>query len=346
MSNASILNQILNIPILVMPQSTLIGYVNCDTADLIVTIDLFPIVYSIGLILNTLCSIIFYRIAFTDKRQKEESNKMFEIYFYKSLNDTFLFFINMFSSFYFCYSCDAKYSLLMSIWYILFNFYLTLILELNSTYLEVLATLDRYLTINPQLKQRIKIFNSKHFYLVYMIILLFFSMAFYIHKFFEYNIIHTISNSTVKYQVVSSDFTKTNLDKDLKYIHVILRDMLGISMLFTLNILILKTMHTIFKNKKKIKNLKEKSIEDAEKRTTQMVVMSNVIFIIGHTPICLYYFQISYLNNITCFYNFTRANLFLSYSVDFFIYFGYNKRFRDKLFNIMKSTQYQPSVSH
>ena len=313
---------------------TLNKAISCDRGELILTLYLFPIIFLFGLVLNIVCTVIFYRITFQNTR-KQDTNKMFEIYFYKSLNYSLVFLSNIFSPLYYCSSCESRYYLVMQIWYIVFHQYFLVLLGTYSAYLEILATLDRFLIFKPNIKERISILKSKHFYRNLMIILFIFCIGFYTHRLLDYKINSTLSNNTYRYEISLTGLSKTDLQKAFKIIHTILRDIIGISLTIIMSIIILKTMRIIIQNKKLVMNKSnEDKISNTEKQNTKMVVITNIVFIIGRTPICIYNFLLGSNLELCLFYNLSRFFLYFSYSIDFFIYLGFNKKFRNNLHEI------------
>ena len=70
-----------------------------------------------------------------------------------------------------------------------------------------------------------------------------------------------------------------------------------------------------------------------------MVMIENTAYLFFHSQIILSYLKIKYFENISCFKNLVKANVYVSYLIYFFLYFGFNKKFRKTFFNIIKPTK-------
>ena len=125
---------------------------NSDEILAIIQNYFYPVIYFSGSILNILCVVVFWLILFS-KNEKNYSKDIFEISFCKSLNDSLLFICNIFSPFFYCNQCLSKDSMVMHIWNIGFNLYLTRVFELVSIYLEILATCSLLFLLNPSLNR-------------------------------------------------------------------------------------------------------------------------------------------------------------------------------------------------
>ena len=305
---------------------------NCDEASTIMQIYFYPIMYMSGSILNVLSVIVFYLIVFCKKERDPSQNHIFEILFYKSLNDALLFIFNIFSVFYYCSSCESRYYFVLQIWKIVIDMYFTRVFELVSIYLEIFATFNLLLLLNASFNHYCKIFSYRNFYRIAMIVILVFSIGLYCFRFFEFKIVTSFSNATLKYDSKLTGFEKTISYNVLRLIHTNLRDLIGIIALLILNGLIIKTFQNIIKNKKHIiynvKNYAIKKLIKSKRRLVKMKIITNILNIFFHLPICFFHLQSDLLFNITCFQDIARTFLKFSYLMGFIFYFIYNKVFR------------------
>ena len=326
----------------------LLDKVDCDNITSIMTIYIFPTIFLIGFILNTLNGFVFYHMEF--KNRQRNPNQMNYVFFFRSIHNILFSCSKIWSPFYNCLFChnNLNNSWIMQFWRIVFNNYLGFLFEFNSSYLEVLATFERYFIIKPKLKEQISILKSKYFIKITMIILFLFSIIYYISFIFGYEIKKSLINNTYGYGYQLTNFGNSSLFRGFEYGHVIIRDLIPILILIVLNILILMEMRVIMRNKKKLTTGNKKTIVNAEKKNTLMVFMTNIMLMIGHIPIFFHHmhFSIFYYYSETCFVSTVRLYLYLSYSLDFFIFMLFNKNFRRKFFDLIKSKKYQQRATH
>ena len=215
------------------------GSSNCDRTRSFLDLYADPCIYFLGSILNTCNAIVFYLILSSNKTKNENSKSLFVILYFKSLNDALLFIGNMFSIFYYCGSCESRNSLVMQIWYIVFQDYLTRVTEFFSICLEILISLDLLLSINTSLKNQLSILKYKYFNQIYMILFLVFSIGFYSFRFFVFKIESIVSNGTLSYRTEPNGLDKSSLIKSLEIIHAASRDLVEMIILIILNFLII-----------------------------------------------------------------------------------------------------------
>lgn len=126
-----------------------------------------------------------------------------------------------------------------------------------------------------------------------------FCAVFYIHRIFSFQIIYLNETSYVGYKLINSPSFYTDLDKNLRFAHTIIRDIMGVILIFLGNILIFSTMkRTLSKKEKVVKNV---GSEKREREISKMVIMSGGMFIIGHTPIFVFYLPGNLFKNFPCF---------------------------------------------
>jgi hypothetical protein len=289
-----------------------------------------PVVSGFGIVTNLFSSIVFYRIL---KYEKVNSN-MFKYLFFKAINDFIQFFVQIFSPVYFCEACNNGKSLLGTVWYIGFYYYIETINELASAWLETLATFDCLCFIN----NRFKFVTSKIFAIVVITGLHAYSAVFNLFWIFCFEIKSTISGL---YKIETTLFCKSKYGEYLKYIHTIQRDLIVLILIVILNILILiKVKKTILKKKLLLseKSRTSSAIADqtqqsnskrAEKNSETMIVLIGANYFIGHVGILIYYLPFPAPQQFwSCFYNINLMLFGASYSFSNLIYYVFNNIYR------------------
>lgn len=324
----------------------------CTRLILPINVYVYPILNSTGILLNTFSAITFLAII-KNKTMIKNQGFMFHYLFIRSINDGCLFLASMFSVIYFCENeCALSKSYIAQLWYIWIFFYFTCVTELYSTILEILATFDRLLIIHQYFK-KFKFYKTKLFFILVNVISLAYCLTFYIHRLFELRIESSIlSNQTNSriYRTVYTEFYFTNLDINMRFMHSLVRDLVGISLILVANILIFINIRKALLTKEKMVHNKEHrgNIEHREKEVSIMVLMTGTVFIVGHTPIFFYYLPVNlFQNNQECFFEIFRLVLLLSYWVGFFFYYYSNLIFRKNFHAILfKCLKKSPSVNN
>ena len=121
-----------------------------------------------------------------------------------------------------------------------------------------------------------------------------------------------------------------HISQNMRLFNVIMRDFISTVLIMLLNILILFSMKKSLGNKKLISQTFKSNAK--ERQVTFIVLLNGLKFVIGHTPIFIYYLDIEPLKKITCFYDFSRFMVIFSYWFGFFLYYIFNRQFR-KIFN-------------
>ena len=314
--------------------------INCDNAGSFLQTYVYPVIYYIGSIFNILCAIVLYLIVISKKKQNENSKNLFEILFAKSLSDSLLFTGNIFSVFYYCNSCDTKYSLVMQIWNIAGNIYLTRVTEFYSINLEILASLELLLSVNSSIKSYISILKHKYFYRALIVVFLPISFGLYTFLLFEKKIVSSHLNGSLIYSTKLTEFGNSNLLQTFELIHIICSKLIQISTLIVLNFFLIRSFEKMIHSKYMLTNnlINKSSVRKLQKsnmRRNVMIIITNLSCIIFHASICIYHMQFYYAMKITCFRDFSRTALKLHYLTGFFVYLNFNRKFRQKIFKTL-----------
>ena len=299
-----------------------------------------PVISGFGIVTNLFSSIVFYRIL---KYEKASSN-MFVYLFFKAINDFVQFLVQILSPVYFCEACNNGKSLLGSIWYIGFYYYIETINELASAWLETLATFDCLCFINS----RFKFINSKIFAITVITSLHVYSAFFNLFWIFCFEI---KSNMSGLFEIETTKFCGSKFVQYLKYIHTIQRDFIVLILIVIFNILILvKVKQAIWKKTllfgEKSRNssaltepTQQANGKRAEKNSETMIVLIGVNYFIGHVGILVYYLPFSAPPQfLSCFYDINLMFFYLSYIFSNFIFFFFNKVYQKhakRLFEII-----------
>lgn len=289
----------------------------------------------IGSILNLLCIIGFLNIK--EIRHQSKTN-LFRYLLGKSIVDSYNVIRNSIFSSVFCRPDDCfltKYYIACNISLVINN-YIGRVTLLMSILLELAANFNRYRVIT----NKFTFFDKISIHLKILIIV-FYCFAFYIYIFFQENCLIPneliLSNETMSYYIYVTNFTNTNLGIVLKFMHTFVRDVVCIILIMVLNILILIFMRQSFKRKRELapntpssaaKIEQNRKLEKSENNLTYMILTSSLINILGHMVLFINLLPIDSIKYNSCFNSVAPFLLYFSYSINFFVYYFFNKNFK------------------
>lgn len=290
---------------------------------------------SIGVILNALCLFVFTKIILKSKSDV----RIFIYLLFKTLFDILTLMHRCINPIFNCKTCYWYTYYITNLFSIIMGDYLKFVFPFCSILCELFSVLERYLCINSNSKiSLIKKVPSKFF----IIFVFAFGSAFYVYRLFEKDIIsketkidkkgnNTSGPKEIKYKLVDSAFSSTDLDFAFRMIHTIFRDIICVFALLLLNILLLRKFKTIIKNKKKLGNKVNAKAEASEKNITIMIMIISVLSIVGHIPTFLKYMP--YFNENKCIKSMVVLFTIISISFNFFVYFKFNVVFKNFFFS-------------
>ena len=300
---------------------------------------IMPAISVLGVILNLMSVIVLFQIS---KRKSAYSNMLYYLLF-KSINDGLQFLINVFTPFYFCIHCENSHSYIIIIWYIYFFYYAEDVLMLCSSLMELMATFDCCIHI----VEKMKFCYSKKIPFIIAPFIQVFATIYYVPLLFEFKIEQLISfEHSVKiqsYTYVLTDFYYSKAGKLFRIGHVVIRDIIPFMLLILLNFFIILKFRTEVKRKLKLNhNMKQtKSVQaaiNADKKNRIMILLSGLNFMIGHFGLILYYIQPFQASPQfwSCFVEFYYLPFYLSFVVNVFLYYVFNKNFRNQFCNNLR----------
>ena len=286
---------------------------------------------AIGSLLNILCIIVFLKLI----RKKASRGDMYKYLLFKSAIDTCVLLRNFLYIFIECKVCGFNKFYAFKLIELILFVYFSFVTQLISMLCELAANFDRY----KILSKKCKAFNGIT-YKYGISGMLIYSSLFYLYKFFERTIVkrHSkINNSTTEYY--SLIYTKFGISDQVivfDFIHSLIRDGLIVMMMFTLNMMTLCAIKKILAKKKNLtKSFNEKN-HRSEIKTSIMLLVTSVIAIVGHSLYFVFNIPWFVFHVSECMYPFINFVYYLSFTVNFFVYFFFNKHFRNslpKLFN-------------
>ncbi|RNA23280.1 hypothetical protein BpHYR1_033079 [Brachionus plicatilis] len=294
----------------------------CYVVSQIITVYLYPFLNVTGIIFNLFNAFTFYSII---KNNKNVKGYLYKYLLAKSLNDCYLFVVNIFSVGYFCFNCPNSYTYWIQVWYITCFAYFSLATELYSTFLDIFACLDRLLLMTS-LFDKLKFYQSKYFSYIVIFFLMIFSLVFYVHRFFDFEI-YAINNSS-QYKIRNTEFFTIDFSKTMRWLHIIIRDVMGLTLIIAFNTMIMINFQKLMKKKEKLTSKKLSRQERKDREVTLMVLCNGVVFVFGHTPIFICYLPLFNFTNFSCAFDISRFILIFSYWIGFFFYYSFNLQFR------------------
>ena len=235
----------------------------------------------------------------------------------------------------------------------IYTYYISFISQLSSMLFDVAVSFDRYVIVANRF-----LFFTRINYRYLVAVIYIYSALFYIFKFFQFNYATQLTmNKTMpttdKSPLIDAEFAYSTASRALGIIHSIQRDFLCVSLIIVLNVLLLVKIKRLLNKKRTLKSTTRSSVstlsigkrqsstttaatlsenqreDSAELNLTIMVILTGLTAIIGHTTSIMAYLSNEELYKIDCFNLVNYTLYFLSYTVTFFFYVAFNKRFRE-----------------
>lgn len=275
----------------------------------------------VGFLMNLLCSMAFIF-------SKDLKSNVFKYLLIKSLCDTLVFLRNIIN--FLSDSCGEDCFLTNTFEICVVNFilyfYLGRSLLLISMFCDIGASFNRLRLLANRLKSLDKI--PFWFKIMAMCV---YSFIFYLYVFTGKELCEkeSTSNNKTKYGFFNASFQHTEHGKIIETTHSFIRDIWCLVLLASINITTLILTKRSLKRKRYIATRTEVSRADrAESRLTYMVFITSFIYIIGHCSLFIYYVPISLAKN-GCFHAIVGILFYTSNSLNFFVYFSFNKHFKN-----------------
>jgi hypothetical protein len=291
-----------------------------------------PILSIIGFITNLLSTIVFSLII-----KNGQKDDMYKHLLLKSICEMLGCFFSVFNAMY-CLNCTLRFTYIMVIWFIWFEEYIIQALFIASTGFEIAATFNCAISIEKRMKwceRRL----SFWLWVIFIFIISFGIEMFPVFMFDIENIEYIDEyNRTVHKYDFSSNYLFSKFDK-FGLVDSIIKDVILLLILLTLNIYILFNLIQIGRRKKRL-NTKSSNVKNsnrAENRKIIMIIVLFLKFLLAHLPSFL---NFTFSNDIFAskfwldIQDYGTVFLYFSYSTSFFVYLAFNNIFRSFLIKI------------
>lgn len=311
-------------------------YLETDYSPMYVFV--IPLVNMLGLILTLACFIVF-----NDSKFKQN------VYTFLKYESVFIAIDLLISALRPIYNYNSEFSTsyFPQFYYIYMLVGAASVLEMSAILCHIVSTFYLYLLITNKPLSR----NIPSLAVCFMIFM--FSLVLFSYHFFDSVIvsnqvsIRVSQNQTINravYGNVETEFGKTDWKKIIDIFVFCLRDGFCLLVLMVLNIMIFTNVKLLMKRKQTIlgssvkyekrsmrQSKRNTQYKTTERKTSIMVVIIGLSYIIGRLPILV----INILKNFIKFDYLSQANtvsvllVYISYSSYFFIYYTFNKLFRN-----------------
>jgi hypothetical protein len=316
-----------------------------------------------GVVLNGFCVICILQMLL-HKADASTTGNMFKYLLVKSIAEFCLFVIDVFYLRYDCKSCGMANTLAGEIWNNYFATYTEICLMYVSSLMEVIMTLDCYLSISKRWKFLLK---EKMFYVIISSAIVF-SFLYHTYYLFGWVVVgvdmsravnETSANGTTtfvfEYQIfktVRTSFAKSSLLKFLSVFRTMLRDVVLLLIILVLNMLILIEMRRVTVAKRRlVQNSAHPHVTaestpsvakvpeshlvltalQAQRKRCMMVLVTGMVYSFGHVGMAVVNMQGHFFpdNSTIWFCLQFAANQLLktSYAIPFFSYYFFNNQF-------------------
>jgi hypothetical protein len=293
-----------------------------------------------------ICTIVFGRLlVYNAKRRNDNKSQMYKYFFVRSILDFIAYVTTLPEVDYYNGINNINGSFMWQLWLVWIYYYLFYIVVSVSNYMEVAATLDCYLMIKNKL---LFLLTSKTFNII-LIILTVFNIVLNIHFIFMFNIIQnngTINETTIGYTTVDSNYVEKSYYNGINTFISIYREVLPLLFLLVLNFFILKVLKEASARKKRLQNnnnntassSSNSNIKQAELNKIKMILAVSFSYIVLRVPFAIHEMALNPKNLFwECYYYSTSIRLYdISFGIQIFIYYLFNKKFRDCLLMTLK----------
>ena len=299
----------------------------------------------LGVVTNTLNIIVF--------SQKNMMKNTMNVYLLaKSASDLYYMVGNALEPMSVCFNCFTMYLYWYQTLSLIYRYYICSVAQLSSMMLDVMATLNRYVTISQNFSK----FSKRIDHRLIILGIYLFGALFYIYKFFVFTVTEMRNDSVVKeYYLDYSDFGAKIGHQLFDSIHTVIRDGICVLAIIVLNILIMIQMRRAMATKKIIGSHGNKASSSkikarrAEQKITIMVILTGIKEAILHILLLVYYLPVPQFRDIAlddCYQDTLFFLYILSYSVNFFFYIFFNNNYRETFtelwFTCLRKCGYKP----
>ena len=286
-----------------------------------------------GLAINMACIAVFIKLLNHSDTSSAEMNKYL---LFKSIVDAYCMLKLLVFAIFDCRNCDQYRFYSTGIFKLVFLIYLSYVAQLLSMCCELAANYIRYKAISTESC----LITKKLSFRVAVSLMILYSMLFYSYKLIERKIVarrQTSKNASLTiYRLTLTEFGTSDTILKIEFVHSLVRDGLIIALIFVLNILTLTKMRRLLREKEHILEInghtsnKRVSLrtQKANINLTLMVFVTGSIAIVGHGFYFAFHIPSLSWHLSECAYPFVNFGYTLSYVVNFFVYYFFNKNFR------------------
>jgi hypothetical protein len=316
-----------------------------------------PLICIFGSITNILSIIVF-----SNKKMKDVS---FKYMLAASFGDLIYLLLLTYNYTVFCPNFINTHKFGQQIYIIIVKQYLTSCLAIFTILIDLILSIQRYFILSND--KRSYLFKP---YKCIILIVFIISFIFYMPVLFQNNILAKInseSDNIVEYSLIETEFGKSSMGNYLLIILSLIRIFLGIILLSFINLINAIIFRKRFENRlkskirltntntttttteitllksesvNKIQNSKEFKETKANRKITQMIMFTCLLYFFGHLPASIIFIMRLFLQPtpiMLVVIQFFFAFICLSKGLTFFIYYFYNNVFRGVLKQLFKN---------
>lgn len=312
-----------------------------------------PLIGLIGFIFNLIVFLVLSHVNFKDT--------LYKFLRAESLLITIDMLVTIFKPIFYCNACQISKQYVAQFYQVYFNIYLASVLEMSAIMCRNFSAFICLLLISNKLPRLKEQFLKPNTFLITLVFIVLFSVAFYLYQIFENYIASDVDsfNCTV-YSVQRTEFGNSQVKGRMEIAATVLRDGVNLFVLVTLNVLILISLKKSLKKKKHIltatvivddsrtkigakKNENEihhdsapvncnlnqiTNINRKEVRQTIMIILTCLNYLIGRLPILYIFVKRNLFEDTSNFGVYAIMIAYISYAANIVFYFNSNSRFR------------------
>jgi hypothetical protein len=297
---------------------------------------ILPILSIIAFITNVISIIVFSQIIKNERRNN--SDDLYKYLLLKSVSEMLGAFFSIFAAIFYG-NQTLSYTYIMVVWFIWFQKYIINALFMASSGFEIAATFTCAISIEKKMEWC----KRKVVFYAWVVFILLLSFGIEMYPIFM-NVIHESVyinqfNKTIHSYTAWPNYFILQIGK-FGLAESIIKEVIFLIILFSLNIYILFKLIHIRKRKRRLNTniLNIRNSNRAENRKIKMMIVLFLTFLVAHLPNVIYfgvnpgYYASPFWSHVK---NFTLIFLYFTYATSIFIYFFFNNVFKRTLLTII-----------
>ena len=329
-----------------------------ESSELQILINVFflPIVSFIGFLLNLLCAFVYLNILKT-----HPENKMYNYLVVNSISNSIAMLIDSFAPVALCgNSCNISHTYAAQVFYLYGFIYLADVFETFSSLIDIVITIDRYVTINNKMTFFKKISHRTIIASVFIFCFIYYipfiakkRISSIVQPLQHAALLQSLDSKFIRYITISSEFGKSLFGRYFIFAQLTVSEIFIMLVMICFNVRLAcslsrqNRLYSILTKRTSLSRRHEMTTyNDLRKKTkndlkiTLMVICLTVMTMLGNSPIVIvhtltFFYEIDHMlvNNLLALTNLITV---LSYALIIIVFYTFDNMFRHVLLMLIK----------